>query len=1166
MSHISDRTICKQLALLTFFFLSINLLLIKTVTAQQIVERPVFSHEAGFYDSGFDLSISHPQDNVRIYYTLDGSTPTENSTLFTEPLAIADRSHLPNNLSTIPTNYIDGRFQFNPPSGLIPKATVLRVLVTRDGYDPAYWMQTYFVFPEGADKHSFPVISIASDEDNFFGARNGIYVPGNNYREGRDNTGNFYQRGRNWERESTFEFFEENGERVIAQNAGVRIHGGTSRRYSHKSLRIYARSDYGENRLNHEIYPDLPYDSYKRLILRPSSQDQGHTMFKDAFAQHLVKHLNFDTQASRPSIVYINGEYWGIHNIRERFDHRYLERVYGVDRDEIDHLEDQHDVREGNNRHYREMIDFVESNDLSSDSNMETVKTMIDTESYLDYFSSQIYYVNFDWPHKNIQFWRYQTDYSPNTPVGLDGRWRWMMFDLDEAFRNERSNLNGRNSMIDYLTRSRGAGSRDWPNTLLRNLLENEQFKYDFINRMADLLNTAFHPDHVVSELNRFTEIYEPEMREYINRWNRPRNMSQWRTEIGGIQRVAERRPRYLLREIQEHFDIPSTAEFTIDSNFGVRSPVQVNSILISPDTPGISDSPYPWTGTYLSGIPVTLKAPNYPAAVFSHWEVNGNPIYNPTIQVLPDTASSVRAIFEESNIRHITPFQLADNNYYFNAWDEDQQPGTYPESMAFVYMDSPDPGIDAAVAGLTLGAYNLNSRTRINGLEDDGISFINTGNEEGNPGYPGTRLGGALLILDTRDTRNASVSFNAATLAPGSRIYHLRLQYRVGSDGEFTDITDANGDPVEYRRRTEEHSKSFEPISLPDQIMDQERVELLWRYYYTGNRIDSDSGQRTEIGLSSIHVERVPEYPSPQPHNLSDASYRFSHWPADTTTGAAPDHMRFVYMNEEDPGLNADILGFTSGAFNHINRTRINGLGNRGFSFINTGNRTGNPGYPGRRLGGAVLALNTIGQGSVSVEWRGYTVQPNSRVYNIRLQYRTSPDDPFRDVVDSQGNPVEYERNREERHSEVVGPVILPPDADNKPHVELFWRYYYTGEQLDEQSGQRSEMGVRWINVHSVPLMGGEGGELTESKLFQNFPNPFYPVTNIRFDLMEAQHVQIHLYSVTGQHVALLADDHFEAGRHSISANVPQLSSGIYIYRLVSDGFTATGKMSVIK
>lgn len=1148
---------------LTLFF---PLILSQAALAQELPEPPQFSHEAGFYDSEFQLHITHPRQDAVIYYTLDGSVPTESSPRFTEPLTVTDRSHEPNRLSTIRTTYTDGRFQFNPPRGLIPKATIVRVMVASEGYDPLYLTHTYFVFPEGRNKHAFPVISIVGEEDSFFGDRNGIYVPGNNYREGRYNTGNYYQRGRNWEREISFEFFEVNGERAIAQNAGVRIHGGTSRRYAHKSLRIYARSDYGESYLNHQIFPDLPFDSYKRLILRPSSQDQGHTMFKDAFAQHLVSHLNFDTQASRPSVVYINGEYWGIHNIRERFDDRYLERTYDVSRDEIDHLEDQHDVREGSNRHYRQMIDFVESNDLSVESNMKRVKTMMDTESYLDYFSSQIYYVNFDWPHKNIQFWRHQTDYIPHAPPGLDGRWRWMMFDMDEAFRNPSSNLNGRNSMIDYLTRSSGMGGRTWANTLLRNLLENEQFKFDFINRMADLINTALHPDHVVSELDRFRAIYEPEMPEYINRWNRPRNMSQWLSEIERIQYVAERRPRYLIREIQEHFGIPATAGLTVDSNMGVRSPVMVNSTLISPDTPGVSDNPYPWTGTYFQGIPVTLKAPDSPAAVFSHWEINGTLVHRPVVQVLPDTVGTVRAVFEEKNISHIASYQLAKNNYFFTVWDEGEPAGSFPESMAFVYMDRTDPEIDAEIGGVTLGAYNLNSRTRINGLEEDGISFINTGNVEGNPGYPGGRLGGALLVLDTRETREASVSFTAGAKAANSRIYHLRLQYRTGNDGEFTDLVDGQGNPAEYRPQDENHTRTFGPLPLPQELMGQERVELFWRYYYTGERMSEESGQRSEITLSNIFVERVPEVPVPEPHPLAEEDYRFDRWPADAAAGTAPPSMRFVFMDEEDPGLDASVLGFTSGAFNHQSRTRINGLGNRGFSFINTGNRTGNPGYPGRRLGGALLALNTEGRGSVSVEWRGYTVNPNSRVYHLRLQYRTSPDEPFRDVTDSQGNPVEYRRNSEERHSEVIGPVILPPDTDNKPRVELLWRYYYTGEQLDEQSGQRSEMGIRWLTVSSVPLIGGEGGEITSFQLHQNYPNPFYPETTIRFDLPEAQQLQIHLYSVTGQHVALLEDAHFEAGRHAIRANVPHLSSGVYIYQVVSEKFTASGKMSVIK
>src|SRR5690625_7496367 len=102
--------------------------------------------------------------------------------------------------------------------------------------------------------------------------------------------------------------------------------------------------------------------------------------------------------------------------------------------------------------------------------------------------------------------------------------------------------------------------------------------------------------------------------------------------------------------------------------------------------------------------------------------------------------------------------------------------------------------------------------------------------------------------------------------------------------------------------------------------------------------------------------------------------------------------------------------------------------------------------------------------------------------------------------------------------------------------------------------------MGIRWLTVSSVPLLGGEGDEITSFQLHQNYPNPFYPETTIRFDLPEAQQLQIHLYSVTGQHVALLEDAHFEAGRHAIRASVPHLARGGSSFRVVCSKFTASG------
>lgn len=1148
-------------------FFCINLLFAQNGWGQKVLEEPVVSHAAGFYQSEFDLEISHPEEGVNIYYTLDGSTPSESSYLYTGPLHIQDRSSQPNVLSNIPTTFVDSRFRFMTPRDLIPKATVLRLKVIKEGFSPIFSTHSYFVFPEGKNKHTIPVISIVTDKDNFFGDRHGIYVPGNNYREGGDHTGNYYQRGRDWEHEMSFEFFDENSTRVIAQTVGVRIHGGTSRRYAHKSLRIYSRSDYDVSRLNHEIFPNEPYDSYKRLILRSSSQDQGHTMFRDAFIQSLVSHLNFDTQTSQASVVYINGEYWGIHNIRERYDDHYLERVYDVARDKVDLLEDQWVTEEGENRHYRQMFKFIDNYDMSKEDNIEDAKTRMDMESFLDYYSSQIYFSNFDWPHKNIKYWRYQApSYAPDADYGQDGRWRWMLFDVDEAFRYPRSNMFGRESILEYLTDSKGAGGNDWSNTILRNLLENEKFKHDFINRMGDLLNSAFKTERVIHELNSYTEIYEPEMPEYINRWNRPVNMNRWRTEIDGLYDFAENRPKHLINEILHHFDIPSTVDITIDNTFLERSPVQVNSVLISSSTPGINESPYPWTGTYFSGIPVTLTAPDYPSVEFKHWLINDTKIYNAIVEVLPDTTQTIQAVYEDSDIINIEPFPLANDNYFFNSWDKNEPAASYPEAMAFVYMDTTDPGLHASIAGLTWGEYDHDSRTRINGLDEDGFSFINTSNPDGNLGYPGTRLGGALLMLDTRETSSASIRFEAGTITPNSRIYNLRLQYRIGSEGSFSDLLDTDGQPIEYKRHVKSHSEIIGPITLSDQLIGQERVELLWRYYYTGNQLDDNSGARSELNISMIHVERVPEKLVPEPYALDEGSYNFNYWPADTTAASSPKSMKFVFMDEDDPGINANILGFTSGVFDLSSRSRVNGLGNLGFSFINTSNQIGNPGYPGRRLGGAILALNTIDRTSISVEWTGSTINPNSRIYHLRLQYRTSPDEPFQDVLDHEGRPVEYKRNENSGHSQALGPVLLPTVMENKPYVQLFWRYYYTQVRESEESGQRSQLAISQIKIDSFPLMGGEPGQPSEFTLHQNYPNPFYPATTIRFDIPEKQHVKIQLYSITGQHIVTLVENNFEAGRHAIDVDVSSLASGVYLYKLDSDQFSETKKMSLIK
>jgi hypothetical protein len=184
-----------------------------------------------------------------------------------------------------------------------------------------------------------------------------------------------------------------------------------------------------------------------------------------------------------------------------------------------------------------------------------------------------------------------------------------------------------------------------------------------------------------------------------------------------------------------------------------------------------------------------------------------------------------------------------------------------------------------------------------------------------------------------------------------------------------------------------------------------------------------------------------------PNSYHLSNCGYEFLEWNPLNAAGTYPANMKFVYMLDLDPTLTSNIDNWTTGAYNHTSKTRINGLNSSGISFINTSNvTTPNPGYPGLKLGGALLGLQTLGVNEASIQWTGGTITPNSRQYNIRLQYREGDTGAFTDLLDTVGNPVEYVRNATAGHSQTFGPIALPAAMLNKPYVQFFWRYYYNG------------------------------------------------------------------------------------------------------------------------
>ncbi|MCD8509712.1 MAG: chitobiase/beta-hexosaminidase C-terminal domain-containing protein [Bacillus sp. (in: Bacteria)] len=231
-----------------------------------------FSHESGFYDEEFEVALFSAFEGKTIYYTLNGSEPDpiqnqEHTFLYERPIPVTDRMGDPNDISMIRTNFLDNHRAWREPQGEIPKAAVIRAALFDDSqqFRSAVATHTYFV----GKNHQLPVISIATDPVHFFGVE-GIYVPGAHYdpeveEENPGTTGNFYERGRDWERPIHMEFFEVDGTLGFSQGAGARIHGAFTRRFPQKTLRIYARNDYGNNRVNYPLFGEGGGDEFRRF-------------------------------------------------------------------------------------------------------------------------------------------------------------------------------------------------------------------------------------------------------------------------------------------------------------------------------------------------------------------------------------------------------------------------------------------------------------------------------------------------------------------------------------------------------------------------------------------------------------------------------------------------------------------------------------------------------------------------------------------------------------------------------------------------------------------------------------------------------------------------------------------------------------------------------------
>jgi hypothetical protein len=556
-----------------------------------IAADPELSLPAGFYPSSIEVSITPGSLNSTIRYTTDGSIPQDTSNVYSGPIVLDTTAVL--------------RIRSFEPS-MLPGNVITA---------------TYFI----NFSSPLPVISLSTDPFNLWGWETGIYVMGPNAEPDNPYFGaNFWQ---DWERPIHIEFYESGGIPGFQSNAGVKIFGGWSRAFPQRSLALYFRSGYGMSSLSYQLFPHKTVDEFESFILRNSGNDWNITHFRDILMQSLVEKCDLDIQAYRPVVTFLNGKYWGIYNLREKISIYYIASNHEIDPQNIDLLENDRAVIEGEAEHYQNLLDFIASHNLSDNSNYQYVCTQMDVENFIRYQISQIYYDNTDWPGNNIRYWR------PRTP---DGRWRWIIFDTDFGFCLYDPQGYSHNT-LEFATDPNGT---DWPNPawstfLLRSLLENSSFRNSFINYFADYLNSYFSTNTVLLKIAEKQVTYWDDIPRHFSKWGG--SLLEWQHNVQVLRSFASLRPGYMHLFIMNKFNLTGTSQLTLQVSDTAAGQIKVNYI-----TP----AGYPWTGVYFKGIPLHLTAKAKAGYRFAGWQ-GVYPADSLSIKVLLSSDSTFTAHFE---------------------------------------------------------------------------------------------------------------------------------------------------------------------------------------------------------------------------------------------------------------------------------------------------------------------------------------------------------------------------------------------------------------------------------------------------------------------------------------------------------------------------------------
>jgi len=433
-----------------------------------------------------------------------------------------------------------------------------------------------------------------------------------------------------WEKPVHFEFYDKNNIKQIDQGAGVKIFGAWSRAHPLKSMALFARKEYGDGSFSYKFFNNRKNDKFEALVLRNAGNDFYQAHLRDGFMGHVMEPLNIESQGFQPTVVYINGEYWGVLNLREKINEHFISDHTYIRADSVNILQNNGDIVQGTNTKYLELLNFIENNNIAIEANYEKVKEYIDIENYMDYMLAQTFIDNRDWPGNNIKFWNTTSNKS---------RFRWILYDTDFGFNLYGSENYLYNSLADALA----TNGPNWPNPpwstlLFRKLKANSEFKEEFVKRAKHYLNTCWKPQVMNAKVDSLKNIYKDEMVDHCQRWNL--NYNNWSYEVERLKTFSNNRPYYFEKYLKEIFGFNESVKVNLAVSSEQAGFIKLNQRKIND---------YPYSENQFVNTDLEVIAVPYPGYRFVKWEGDLTSRNNRVVAGIRGTIAAT-AIFEPAD------------------------------------------------------------------------------------------------------------------------------------------------------------------------------------------------------------------------------------------------------------------------------------------------------------------------------------------------------------------------------------------------------------------------------------------------------------------------------------------------------------------------------------